>query len=541
MFLNYSDLPGYSNLFLDYVYEFNNVRDLYKTNFRDKEEYLKHFRKITETPRDFQEELCSIVSEQYAGIDISEKTRKNISLLASKNTLAVVTGQQLGLFGGPLYTIYKIVTAVKLARNLTERYDEYNFVPVFWLEGDDHDFEEVSYINLINENNEITKISYSEEIPEEGNIGSIGYVKFSEKINQVITELEQNLRPTEFTPDILSAVKRIYSQGKSFKESFKELLVWLFDEYGLVILDPQDKKIKELLRPVFRKEIEGFRTHTEKLVHVSAGLEEAYHAQVKIRAVNLFYNFDEGRYLIEPVDNDFRLRRKRKKFSREDLLNLIDKEPEKFSPNVLLRPVCQDYILPTAFYVGGPSEVAYFAQAIPLYDFYSVKSPVIYPRASVTILEKNIASLLEKHNLNLMDIFLSNGDLKTKVIENVSSFSTDDIFKETEEQFEYAMDQLKEKLFEIDKTVSDSSTKYKQKIFSYLGELKTKAVEARNKKHEVTIRQTQKIVNAVFPNQNLQEREINILYYMNKYGKDLIKQLFEEMDINKIEHQVIKL
>lgn len=541
MFINFSDIPGHSNLFLDYLYEFNNLNDFYKINFRDKDEYLKHFKGICDASGEFRGELSKILIEQYNKSSLSETTRNNITLLAANNSLAVVTGQQLGILGGPLYTVYKIITAIKLSRYLSERYDEFNFIPVFWLEGDDHDFEEVSSLNIINENNEIEKIIYQEEIPEDGNKGSIGYLKFTESINEVFASLEQHLRKTEFSGDIIANLKSIYKPGKTFKESFKELLNWLFDEYGLVILDPQDKKIKDLLRPVFKQEITDFRKHSEKLIQVSAVLDEKYHSQVKVRAINLFYNFAEGRYLIEPVDNEYRLRRKRKRFTYEELINMIDTEPENFSPNVLLRPICQDYLLPTAFYVAGPGEIAYFAQAIPLYDFYSIKAPVVYPRSSVTILEKNISSLLEKNNLELKDVYYYGGELKSKMIGYASDNITDEIFKNAESQFELAMDQLKEKLFEIDKTISDSSTKYKQKIFQYLNELKSKTEEAQNKKYEVTIRQAERITASIFPNHYLQEREINFIYFLNKYGTGLLKQLFEETEINKFEHQVIRL
>lgn len=541
MFINFSDIPGHSNLFLDYLYEFNNLNDFYKMNFRDKDEYLKHFKAICEASGEFRGELSKILIEQYSKSTLSDTTRNNITLLASKNSLAVVTGQQLGILGGPLYTVYKVISAIKLSKYLSERYDEFNFIPVFWLEGDDHDFEEVSSFSIINENNEIEKITYAEEIPEDGNKGSVGYLKFTESINDALASLEQHLRKTEFTDDIISKLKSIYKPGNTFKESFKELLIWLFDEYGLVILDPQDKKIKDLLRPVFKQEITDFRKHSEKLIQASAVLEEMYHAQVKVRAINLFYNFEEGRYLVEPVDNEYRLRRKRKRFTFEELINMVETEPENFSPNVLLRPICQDYLLPTAFYVAGPGEIAYFAQAAPLYDFYSINEPVIYPRSSVTILEKTISTLLEKNNLELKDVYYYGGDLKGKMIGNASDNITDEIFKNAEDQFELAMDQLKEKLFEIDKTISDSSTKYKQKIFQYLNELKSKTEEAQNKKYEVTIRQAERITASIFPNNNLQEREINFIYFLNKYGIGLLKQLLEETEINKFEHQVIRL
>ncbi len=464
-----------------------------------------------------------------------------MSLLQEKTTLAVVTGQQLGILGGPLYTFYKIITAVKLCNNLNERYDDYTFIPVFWLEGDDHDFDEVKSINIIDEANNLKKISYVDEMPEEENKGSVGFLKLNPDINRFFDELNTELRDTEFKGDILSKLKSFYSEGRTFKDAFRDLIFWLFDEYGLVIFDPQDTEVKKLLTPVFKKEISGFRAHSEKLVNVSAKLEEEYHAQVKVRAINLFFHTDEGRYLIEPVENDFRLKRKRKKFTYDELQSLIEKEPERFSPNVLLRPICQDYLLPTAFYIGGPGEISYFAQVTPLYSIYQVEPPIIYPRSSATILEKNISSLLEKYELSLEEVFTDPDILKNKVLGIISPNSLDDIFSQVSNEIELTYDKLKEKLFEFDKTVADASTKYRQKSIHYLDELKGKALDAQKKKHEVTLRQIDKLNTAIFPASNLQERELNFIYFANRYGTDFIKTIFNELSINKFEHQGIKL
>lgn len=541
MFINFSDIPGHHNLFLDYLYEFDNVKHLYKNDFRNKESYLSVFRKVSERFDDFRNELSDIVKEQYSSFKPSHKTEKNISLLKSKKTLAVVTGQQLGLFGGPLYTFYKIITAIKLSQYLSERYDEYQFVPVFWLEGDDHDFNEVRYMNLISDNNELLKFSYEDEIEEEENKGSIGRLKFNEKINLVHDELTAKIRKTDFSQSLAEKLKSFYNDSETFKSSFSKLIFSLFDEYGLVIFDPQDKKVKERLKPVFKKEITDFRIHTEKLVNVSALLEETYHAQVKVRPVNLFYSNDEGRYLIEPVDNEFRLKRKRKRFTYDELMSLIDSEPEAFSPNVLLRPICQDYVLPTAFYIGGPSEVAYFAQVMPLYDFYQIESPIIYPRSSATIVEKNISSILEKFGLTVMDVLIDPDKLKNRVVGTLADSTIEAMFESTFNQVELSFDQLKEKLFELDKTISDASTKYKQKIINYIEELKGKTLEAQKKKYEVTLRQIDKLAVNVFPGGNLQEREINFIQYANKYGDNFLKLVFDELAINKFEHQLINL
>ena len=541
MYISFSELPGNHNLFLDYLYEFENVKNFYKMDFRNKEEYIKIFKKAADSHADFRGQLSSILIDQYKNFNPSDKTRENISSLKDKNTLAVVTGQQLGIIGGPLYTFYKIMTAIKLSSYLTERYDDYKFVPVFWLEGDDHDFNEVRELNLVNDNNEVVKVAYGEEVLEDENKGSVGNLVFNDMLNSFYEDLEKNIRTTEFTPALLEKIKSFYASGKTFMQSFKELIFWMFDEYGLVVFDPQDKRLKEHLKPVFKKEITDFRQHTEKLVNISAQLEEVYHAQVKIRPVNLFYSNEEGRFLIEPVENEFRLRRKRKRFSYEELIDLIDKEPECFSPNVLLRPICQDYILPTAFYVGGPSEISYFAQVTPLYDFYNIEAPILYPRSSATIIEKNISTIIEKYDIDLAELFMDPEKLKQKVIDSISKVSVEETFGNASNEIEIIFDQLKEKLFEFDKTISDTSSKYKQKIFHHLNELKDKASEAQKRKHEITLRQIDKISSSVFPNSNLQEREINFIYFANKYSVDIIKRIFEELTINKFEHQIISL
>lgn len=542
MQINFSDIPKNHNLFLDYLYEFENVADFYKYDFREKENYGKVFKQIIESRTKRELDLTSIIRKQYQDLpDVSEKTLANIAGLNDVKSLAVVTGQQLGLFGGPMYTLYKIITVIKLTRQFKERFEEYNFIPVFWLEGDDHDFNEIRWIKLINNLNELKEVTYAEEIPEEDAKKSVGTLTLTKEIISVLEDIKMSLRETEFSPALISRLSEIYSEGKTIKQAFKELIFWLFDEYGLVILDPQDKEIKSLLAPVFIKEIEGFREHTQKLVLTSAKLEEVYHAQVKIKPVNLFYSTDEGRYSIEPVDNTFKLRRKRKQFTKEELIETIQNEPERFSPNVLLRPICQDYLLPTALYIAGPSEIAYFAQVTPLYEFFNLVTPIIYPRASATIVEKSIQSALDKFNLELKDIFIKSDLLKDQVISSVSENNLDGLFDDSNKQIELIFDELKTKLFSIDKTISDSSERYRDKVLSAFAELKSKAIQAQKKKHEISLKQIDKISESLYPSENLQEREINFIYFVNKYGESFMKKLFDELLVNNYEHQVLQV
>ena len=541
MYINFSDIPGHQNLFLDYLYEFENVADFYAYDFRNRDNYLKIFKNISEKRQHLSTDISQIIANQYSNLNKSETTEKNIKKLSDRKTLAIVTGQQLGILGGPLYTFYKIITAIKLSRFLSERYDDYNFVPIFWLEGDDHDFNEVRAIKIIDEGNSLLNIGYKEEIEEDDAKQSVGFIKFDNSIKDFFENINKNLKETEFKDPLLNELKIFYNEGKSFKDAFRELIFKYFDGYGLIIFDPQEIEVKRLLKPIFKKEITDFRLHTEKLVHLSATLEELYHAQVKVKPVNLFLTYDGGRHSIEPVDNEFRLRRKRKSFTYDQLLELLENEPEKFSPNVLLRPICQDYLLPTAFYIGGPSEISYFAQIRPLYEFYNIVQPIIYPRSSATILENTIANILEKHSVEMNDIFIDVENVKKKIINSVSESSIDAMFDGLTNQVETAFDQLKEKLIDLDKTIADSSNRYRDKIFSSINELKSKAEKAQQKKYEVTLRQIDRAAINLFPNSSLQERELNFVYYVNKYGDEFITKIFDELQINKFEHQVIEI
>jgi len=541
MFINFSDIPGHQNLFLDYLYEFENVEKYFRYNFRDANSFSSLFKNIGESERADKKSVVNSINRYYTSYKPSKKTNVNIELLGRDKTVAVVTGQQLGILGGPLYTFYKTITAIKLASSLKEKFDDYNFVPVFWLEGDDHDFEEVTELNLINQKNELQKFIYNDNKPEDFNRGNIGKLTFNEGIEKLISEIKSELRETEFSKNVFELFEDSYKSEITFKKAFSDLIFNLFDEEGLIIFDPQQSEIKNLLKPIFKKELSNFDIHANEVVKVSADLEEVYHSQVKVKPINLFYSDINGRYSIEPEDDLFRLKGKRQKFTLIELLDEIENYPEKFSANVLLRPITQDYLLPTGFYVAGPSEISYFAQVMPLYNKFGISEPVIYPRSSVTILEKNIKGVLEKYELNIEDIFVEEKLLNNRVLNQVADIRINDLLNEDEHQIAKAMDSIKEKLFGIDPTLKDLSDKTYQKIKQGLDTLKSKAENAQERKHDVALRQIKKASISLYPNNNLQERELNWLYFANKYGMDIIKWIFDEVAINKFEHQVIEL
>lgn len=541
MYIHYSDLPGFSNLFLDYINEFENVSKYYQRNVHSQADYIDLFKILSKKPRGITTKTAEIIKKQYSSLTPSKKTLHNIELLKSNTTFAVVTGQQLGILGGPLYTFYKTITAIKLCTQLKEKYEEYNFVPVFWLESEDHDFDEVRVAGILGKENQIVELQYTDGLEEEINRGPVSKNVFNDNINNVINQLKENLRDTEFKKQAIDYIEKIYKKDRTFLDAFSELMFGIFDEYGLVIMDPSDKELKELLKPVFKNELKNFREHTNILVERSAELDDIYHAQVKVKPINLFMIEENERLLIEPNENEYRLKGKRKKFTFDEIMTLADEKPEKFSPNVLLRPICQDYLLPTAFYVAGPGEISYFAQLMPLYDMFNIPAPVIYPRTSITIIEKGVANIFNKFNLTFTDFLFEDNSVFSKVMDTVSEVKIDSVFEEASKNIELQFDNIRAYLFNVDKTLVDLASKSQERVFQTVEQLKTKAADAEKKKHDTVFRQLAKVTNILYPNQNLQEREINFLYFVNKYGFDFLKVLFDELSVNKFEHQIIEL
>lgn len=541
MQIKFSDLPGQLNLFLDFLYEYENVKEFYPLNVRNLDSLDSKFNGIINNYAIDREILRDIITEQYKITDSSAVTKSNIKLLSEANTVTVTTGQQLGIFTGPLYTIYKAVTTIKLAEYLKLKYDEFNFVPVFWMAGNDHDFDEVKYINLIDLNNKVKKIEYNDGLEPDTNRGEVGNLIFTDDIYRVVSEIADNLRKTEYTDKVIDFISMHYKPGESFSSSFRNMMFHFFDEYGLILLDPTDQRIKEVLKPVFLKEISDYKDHTDTLVSLSAELEETYHAQVKVKPINLFMHYEKGRYLIEPIENKYRLKGKRKKFTADELLEQITNSPELFSPNVLLRPVCQDYLLPNSFYVGGPSEICYYAQLKPLYEFFGMTPPMVYPRSSATLLESNPLKILAKFQMKLKELIINSKDISAKIINKLDSGSADTAFLNAFENIEKVFDELENSVSEVDPTLIEAVRKTKAKSKQQIDALKSKVEKAQLRRYEDSLRQIERAMNLIYPNNNLQERELNIIYFLNKYGMDFVKRIYSQLSINKFAHQIIEI
>ena len=543
--IDYRQLPpssgGFSELFYDYVYDFDEVREFCPGNFRNSQAYESAIQAIDTKPVD-RALLVSVLNEQCSYFATGQKTRANVALLEKPSTYAVVTGQQVGLFGGPLYTVFKTITAIKLADRLKAKYPQADFVPVFWVEGEDHDFAEMNNCGVLDAEGKSPRIEYlpGGEMPER-NLGPIGELVFDATLEKTLGVLRAALQQSEFTDVLLEKLQESYRGGRTFNQAFVSWMNHLFEDYGLVFISSNNPTLKKVLSPIFIKEITEFPKTSQIVIAQSAELEQKYHAQVKAKSINLFMFHKGGRYLIEPREHDFSLKGTRHFLQKDELLRIATETPELLSPNVILRSIAQDALLPTVAYIAGPSEVAYHAQLKPVYEHFGVSQPVIYPRASASFLEERLERIMEKYQLNVTEFFDDATSVATKVSEQISEIKLDELFSNATAVGHDALNELRFGIKEIDPTLLGTLDGVKSKFDINLGVLKEKAVAAQKRRNEVALRQIERAAATLLPNGSMQEREINLLYYMNKYGPDLVKWLMGELDITAFKHQVLTL
>lgn len=539
LFPNYG---GLTLLFIDYIYNFESVKEFYNHDFNDFvnlnnliETVLKNYKN--------REKVVQVLREQNFSYG-NHYAKENLELLSRDNTLAVVTGQQVGFLSGPLYTIYKIITAIKLSHFLSEKFPDYNFVPVFYLESEDHDFLESNHAKIFNANNELIKIEF---IPADGfkeNYGPVGGIKFDDKIDDALQRLKDELQESEFKDDVLSLVSSAYRKDVSFAEAFSKYVCELFKNFGLVFLNPNDVNLKKLLTPVFEKEIEEHPKLSNLIIDVSAKIETRnYHVQAKPRAVNLFLFYKGGRYPIEPADEEgmFRLKGVRFKFSKGELKHILETNPQALSPNVILRPICQDTLLPTISYIAGPSEIAYFAQLKPAYVYFGVPMPLIFPRISATLVEPKVKKVLEKYDIDIREIFSDFSSVARKITSMSSDVDIDGFFHSVRSRIESLLGEIKDFVSNIEPSLGGAVDNSTSKILYHINNIYEKAINMNQKRNEVVTKQIEKLKLNLLPEDEIQERVLNVTYFLNKYGTGLINRLFDEVEMFEFNHQIVYL
>ena len=540
--LPFDQIPQQSKLFLDYLRDPFALRHFYPEAVRAHVDLPARKDRVLSSYVTDRQQLCAALERMNRGWGANEATLRNIRLLAEPDCLAVVSGQQAGLFTGPLYTIYKALSAVKLAECLTQR--GVKAVPVFWIATEDHDFAEVAWAEFINRDCALEKVAVPAEIHHEGS--PVGLVKLDQSIESVIENLLKSLPNSEFTGDVGTLLRDAYAPGTAYGDAFARLVMALTAKHGLIVLDPLDAELKQLAAPLYSAAARIAPEIAAAIAKRSRELEDAgYHAQVTPSedSFPLFLHDETAarHALSRTPGGQYRTKADGREYSAEELAEWALREPDRFSPNVTLRSVVQDYLLPTITYYGGAAEIAYFAQTSEVYRLLERPVTPILHRASLTMVEKQTWRALERYNLTLKDFFVGYDQVVASVVENYLGKETSEAFDHTTETFDRELDALQVRLRQVDPTLADALDKGRRKIKYQLDGLRTRFQRAQIGRDEALRRQLERAFDLLYPEKALQERHMNIASLLTRHGRYVVDWMFDAIDLGSNEHTIVYL
>jgi len=540
--LAFARIPGLPSLFLDFLTDFQKVADFYRGGrlllpFSESEGEALRERARQVAARAFERTtLCRVLREQNARWGSDDATFAAIRELAEPETVAIVTGQQAGLFTGPLFTLYKAWTAIAVARRV--RACGIQAVPIFWIHSEDHDLAEVTGCGLLGRDGEWVELRYPTSAEEEGKPANA--LLLDERIEAVREALLRALPCSEFLPEIAALLRETYAPGVSLVEAFARTMARLHAETGLILLDPSDERIKRLMVPVLSRAVLEWSHLSEALRAESARLRaRGYRPQIhpKRGSAFLFLLEEDRRRPLLWEDGRFVRRDGGSGFSAEELLEELAETPTRFSPNVALRPIVQDALLPTLVYVGGPSEIAYFAQLGPLYAALDLPQPQLCPRLSLTLVEPRPAELLARYGLALTDLFAGVAAIRQRLLER----TLDDVrlFEDAHRAVADAVEKLRPLLRDAEPTLERPLERTKETMRRQIETLRQHYLQARARRDEVLSRQAQRLVLALAPQGMLQERAMNAFSFLARYGARLFRAIRDELEPDTRAHGVL--
>jgi bacillithiol biosynthesis cysteine-adding enzyme BshC len=456
--------------------------------------------------------LVEVLKGQYKGLAVSSLVEQNINNLLSANTFTVCTAHQPNLFTGPLYFIYKILHAIKLAEHLKQNLPQYNFVPVYYMGSEDADFAELNHTYVDGKKLEWKK--------EQG--GAVGRMTVDKTLIQLIDELEGQLIVEEKGREIIDLLRRAYINGKTIQWATFELLNDLYGAYGLVVLIPDHSLLKKQAHKIFEDDL--FNNTSSKIVQeTSERLSKHYDAQAYPREINLFYLKDAIRERIEKKEDRFFVLNTEISFTEEELRKELETYPERFSPNVILRGIYQETILPNLAFIGGGGELAYWLQLKDLFANYNVPYPVLVLRNSFLVVEEKWKGKIQQLRLSVSDFFQSENRLMNQIVEMNAAHPV--LLNGSVEKATTLFEQIKEQALQVDATLSRHVYAIQAKSLKALHGLEKKMLRAEKRKFSDHQVQIEKIKAALFPNNGLQERVENFSRFYAKWGRSFIEEL----------------
>lgn len=539
--LAFERIPHQSRLFLDYIKDPTALHRFYPSAVRFHHELAARAPEVLAAYRTDRDALSDALDASNRSWGAGPETLANITRLRSPETVAVVSGQQVGLLTGPLYTIYKALSAVKLAGCLTQRGTE--AVPVFWMAAEDHDWAEVRTAELIACDGRLASASVPPELHAEG--APVGGVSLDAGIAETITRLFDVLPTSEFTPELERLVRDAYQSGRTYAEAFARLMTALTGRYGLVLLDPTDAPLKRLAAPIYAAAARCAPEIAALLEARSRELEAVgYHAQVHVTsdAFPLFLHEQGARRAVtRNAAGRYQTKSGAREWTAGELADRAAREPDIFSPNVTLRAVVQDYLLPTIAYFGGAAEIAYFAQTAEVYRALDRPVTPILPRASLTIVERHTGRALERYGLRMEDFFAGLDSVIARVVEEHLGAETARAFEKTGTTINGVLDELQEELHRFDPTLGQAMATGRRKIDYQLEGIRTRFHRAQMARDRAALRQLERAAVALYPEKSLQERHINITSLFARHGRYVMDWIFDAIDLGSVEHHIVYL
>ena len=519
--ISYSETNYFSKLILDYL---DKKEDL--SPFYNRFPEIGNFEaQIKEKQQSFSAEnrqvLVKSLQQQYEGFDVSEATLANIEALSKDTTFTITTGHQLNLFTGPLYFLYKIISVINLTKILKKEHPEYDFVPIYWMATEDHDFAEINYFNL---NGKKFQWNSTEKGAE---IDAVGYLS-TEGLDEVFELFSAEIGGGEAADHLKSLFKKAYLEHTNLTEATRYLANELFKQYGLVIMGAQQAELKKLFVPYAENELleqrsfENTKEKTEKLSNLG------YNVQVNPREINLFYLNNGYRERIIKRDGKYYVHEKQIEWTKDEILAELHENPQYFSPNVMMRPLYQEIILPNLCYIGGGGELAYWLELKDYFEAENVPFPMLLLRNSALLQSEKQKEKREKLDISNKELFLKQHELINRKVRKISNIDID--FSKQKEHLQKQFEEMYELAEKTDKSFLGAVKAQEVKQLKGLDHLEKRLLKAQKRKLKDEVSRIADLQNQLFPNRSLQERQTNFSEVYAIYGQELLDTLFEHLN-----------
>ncbi|MEW4922984.1 bacillithiol biosynthesis cysteine-adding enzyme BshC [Algibacter sp. 2305UL17-15] len=529
-YLPFRNTGYFSTLICDYLDQKSDLEQFYN-RFPKLENFKAQIEeKQSSFPKSSREVLVSALKKHYKNSNISELTLQNIECLNSENTFTITTGHQLNLFTGPLYFLYKIVSAINLSTELKKEYPEFNFVPIYWMATEDHDFDEINYFNFKGKKFQWNRVAS----------GAVGELS-TEGLDEVLELFVQDLGTGKNADTLKELFKKAYLNHKNLADATRFLANELFLDYGLVIMDANDSDLKRLFMPFVETELRNQTSYhsVSKTNEALSSISEDYKIQVNPREINLFYITEDIRERIVFEDDVYKVLNTDIIWSLSEIQKVLLEHPERFSPNVIMRPLYQEVILPNLCYIGGGGELAYWFQLKAYFNEVAIPFPVLLLRNSVLIKTEKQAEKLQKLNISNEDLFLKRHSFINKKVRTISNIDID--FSIQKKYLQQQFEDLYQLAEQTDKSFLGAVKAQEVKQLKGLDALEKRLLKAQKKKLSNEVKRMTNIQNELFPNGNLQERNANFSEFYLEYGEQLIPYLIKNLKPLKGEFSIITI